>query len=70
MNTLTTPIAGVVYLVIVGLIAGPTLYRLVGNLLRNYRIRKHIRNTPGPLLGVIYPDRFGTNKPTNEDTGR
>lgn len=70
MNTLTTPIAGVVYLVIVALIAGPTLYRLVGNLSRLRKNRKAISHTPGPLLGVIYPDRFGTNKPTDEDTGR
>ncbi len=68
-NINNSPYAWVVYLVIVGLISGPTIYRLVGNLLRRYRIRQHIKSTPGPLLGVIYPDRFGT-KPTDEDTGR
>jgi hypothetical protein len=66
MNTLTTPIAVVVYLVIVALISGPVIYRLVGNLLRIRKIRKNIANTPGPLLGVIYPDRFSDR----EDTGR
>lgn len=68
MNTLTNPIAGVVYLVIVGLIAGPTIYRLVGNLSRRAKLRKQIANTPGPLLGVIYPELF--DSPSKEDTGR
>jgi len=69
MNITNSTYAWVVYLVIVALISGPVIYRLVGNLLRIRKHRKQIANTPGPLLGVIYPDRFG-NKPTDEDTGR
>jgi hypothetical protein len=69
MNITNSTYAGVVYLVIVALIAGPVIYRLVGNLLRHYRIRQHIKSTPGPLLGVIYPEKFG-KKDNPEDTGR
>lgn len=46
----------------------PSAYKLIKTFVHTRRVRKHIRNTPGPLLGVIYPDRFG--KTTDGDTGR
>lgn len=46
----------------------PSAYKVGKNLYRAWRIRQQIKATPGPLLGVVYPDRF--NKPTSEDTGR
>lgn len=54
--------------IVVVIIVAPSLIKLVSNLYKGWRIRQVIKNTPGPLLGVIYPDRFNT--PTNEDTGR
>lgn len=50
------------------ILVAPSAYKVAKNLYRGWRTRQLIKNTPGPLLGVIYPDRFNT--PTNEDTGR
>lgn len=48
------PVLG--WILIVLMIALPTIIRLVKNLYRAYRIRQHKKRIPGPLLGVIYPD--------------
>lgn len=56
------------WILIAAVVAAPSAYKLTKTLVEARRIRKRIKNTPGPLLGVLYPDRFNT--PTKEDTGR
>lgn len=56
------------WILLIAILAAPPVTRLVKTLYKAWRIRQRIKSTPGPLLGVVYPDRF--NKPTNEDTGR
>lgn len=49
IENIVTPAA---WIVVVIAIVGPTIYRLIK---RAYLIRKHKKNLPGPLLGVVYP---------------
>jgi hypothetical protein len=56
IENIVTPAA---WVVVVGAIAGPTIYRLIK---RAYLIRQHKKNLPGPLLGVVYPKTKDKNK--------
>jgi hypothetical protein len=56
MNEITSQaLLWVVYIVIVLAIAGPVVLRLTRNLFKIHRKQQHMRATPGPLLGVVYP---------------
>jgi hypothetical protein len=69
MNILNIPpVIG--WLIVIAIFIAPSIYRITKQAYRHWRTRQLIKNTPGPLLGVIYPERFGSIKPTNEDTGR
>lgn len=48
------PVVG--WLVLTAIFIGPSVYRLVKRLYRHWRIRRHMKTIPGPLLGVIYPE--------------
>jgi hypothetical protein len=57
MNELTSQILlWAAYIAIVGVLAAPVVVRLVSNLKAIYKIRKHKKTLPGPLLGVVYPE--------------
>ena len=57
MNELTSQIfLWLAYIAIVLAIAGPVVVKLTSNLFRIYRKRQQIKSTPGPLLGVVYPE--------------
>jgi len=48
-------ISWIVYSAIVLVIAGPVLVRLVRNIAVGLKLRRRRKATPGPLLGVVYP---------------
>jgi len=52
-ETLTTTVG---WLLVVAVIAAPTVVRTINNLRTVLRIRKHKKSIPGPLLGVVYPE--------------
>jgi hypothetical protein len=47
------------------IIAAPAMKRIVSNILEARRIRRHKKNLPGPLLGVVYPPHKTTDKETD-----
>lgn len=60
---LQTFISWLVYGAIVLVIAGPVLIRLVRNITLGLKLRRRRKATPGPLLGVVYPQKTkGRNK--------
>jgi hypothetical protein len=57
MNELTSQaLLWAAYIAIVLAIAGPVMVRLINNLSSIYKKRQRMKATPGPLLGVIYPE--------------
>jgi hypothetical protein len=51
-----TLIPTVGWLLVVAIITAPVVSRTINNLRTVRRIRKHKKNIPGPLLGVVYPE--------------
>jgi hypothetical protein len=44
------------WIILVAVLVLPTLYRILRRAYRHWRIRRHMKTIPGPLLGVIYPE--------------
>jgi len=59
---LQTLIAWLGYGAIVGIIAGPVLVRLIRNIAVGVKLRRRRKATPGPLLGVVYPEMTKKDK--------
>ncbi len=59
---LQTLVAWLGYGAIVGIIAGPVFVRLVRNIAVGVKLRRRRKATPGPLLGVVYPEMTKKDK--------
>jgi hypothetical protein len=59
---LQTFISWLGYSAIVLIIAGPVLVRLVRNIAVGLKLRRRRKATPGPLLGVVYPQTTKKDK--------
>lgn len=47
------------------ILVAPTIKNIIDNLVEARRIRRHKKNLPGPLLGVVYPPHKDTDKETD-----
>lgn len=45
-------------LIVLTCVVAPIVAILVAKAVRHFILRQRIKRTPGPLLGVLYPERF------------